>query len=185
MSTPSWQLSGASRDAQSVTADWMPVGTPTIHDVSISESRWITKSNGRLVELYRRDWFATDHRVDQVFHVVLNAASVSAWHVHEHTTDRLFVSSGQARMVLYDARTDSPSYRTVLELLLSEHRPQLIVVPPGIWHGVENIGNAPAVIVNMPDQAYDYEHPDHWRLPATTGEIPYRFRGAPTTGSTV
>ncbi len=34
----------------------------------------------------------------------------------------------------------------------------------------------PAVIVNMPDRAYDYDNPDHWRLPPTTRQIPYTFQ---------
>lgn len=32
--------------------------------------------------------------------------------------------------------------------------------------------------VNDIDRAYRYEDPDHWRLPADTGEIPYRFCNA-------
>jgi dTDP-4-dehydrorhamnose 3,5-epimerase len=156
----------------------MPVHELAIPDVTVLQSRWVIKSNGRLAEAFRTDWFGTRVHIDQVFHVILNGHGISAWHVHERTTDRLFIASGHVRVVLYDAREESPSHGRVLELLLGEHRPQLVVVPPGIWHGVENLDNASAVIVNMPDRAYDYESPDHWRLPATTDEIPYRFRGA-------
>jgi dTDP-4-dehydrorhamnose 3,5-epimerase len=183
MSKPSWQLAGASRDAQSVTADWMPARALAIRDVTVLESRWVIKSNGRLTELFRADWFGQRVQIDQVFHVLLNGHCISAWHVHEHTTDRLFVAGGHARVVLYDSRSESASYGRVLELLLSEHRPQLVVVPPGIWHGVENVDHVPALIVNMPDRAYDYEDPDHWRLPPTTSEIPYTFRGAAGAGA--
>ena len=182
---PSWQLPGATLDARSVTADWMPVRTLSIHDVTVHEARWVVKANGRLAEAFRADWFAERVQVDQVFHVLLNGHGVSAWHVHAHTTDRLFIAQGHVRVVLYDTRADSPSFGQVLELLLSEYRPQLVVVPPGIWHGVENLDNVPALIVNMPDRAYDYDNPDHWRLPATTDEIPYSFRGAAVTGSTI
>ena len=184
ISKPSWQLCGATRDAQSVTADWMPAQSTNLHDVRIIESRWVNKSNGRLVELFRRDWFQ-DGSVEQVFHVVLNPQRVSAWHVHEETTDRLFVSSGHARVVLYDTRSESPSYGRLMELLLSEHRPQLVVVPPGIWHGVEGVSSEPSTIVNMPDRAYVYQQPDHWRLPPDTAEIPYRFRGVAAAGTVI
>jgi dTDP-4-dehydrorhamnose 3,5-epimerase len=40
---------------------------------------------------------------------------------------------------------------------------------------VQNIGDGPAAVLNAVDRAYDYEDPDHWRLPADTPEIPYRF----------
>jgi len=182
---PSWQLPGASRDEQSVTSGWMPAQAPAIHDVTILESRWVNKSNGRLAELFRGDWFGERVHLDQVFHVLLTGHSVSAWHVHEQTTDRLFVANGHVRVVLYDTRSESPSYGHILELLLSEHRPQLVVVPPGIWHGVENVSHVPALIVNMPDRAYDYESPDHWRLPPATNEIPYRFRETAAAGTSI
>jgi dTDP-4-dehydrorhamnose 3,5-epimerase len=163
----------------------MPAQSPAIHDVTIMESRWVNKGNGRLVELFRGDWFDSPATVGQVFHVVLNGRRVSAWHVHEHTTDRLFVAAGHARVVLYDTRSESPSYRRLMEILLTAHRPQLSVVPPGIWHGVENAGDEPATIVNMPDRAYVYENPDHWRLPPDTTEIPYRFSGAAVAGAVI
>jgi dTDP-4-dehydrorhamnose 3,5-epimerase len=55
-------------------------------------------------------------------------------------------------------------------------RPALIAVPPGIWHGVRNLSDAPGLLLNLPDQAYNYEDPDHWRLPPDSDKIPYRFR---------
>ena len=125
------------------------------------------------------------HLVDQVFQVILNAHGISAWHVHGHTIDRLFIASGHARVVLYDARLESPSHGRVMELLLDEHRPQLVVVPPGVWHGVQNLDNVPAMVVNMPDKAYNYERPDHWRLPQDTSEIPYTFKGVAKAGTAI
>jgi dTDP-4-dehydrorhamnose 3,5-epimerase len=181
----SWQLPGATRDPQSVTSDWMPTKSPAIPDVAILESRWVNKSNGRLVELFRADWFREPVTVDQVFHVVLNGHRVSAWHVHERTTDRLFVAGGHARVVLYDTRSGSPGYGRIMEILLTAHRPQLVVVPPGIWHGVENVDDEPAIIVNMPDRAYVYEDPDHWRLPPDTNAIPYSFGGTAAAGTVI
>jgi dTDP-4-dehydrorhamnose 3,5-epimerase len=175
MTTSSWQLRGATRDAQSVTADWNPVQPGTIHDVRVLESRWVIKSSGRLTELFRADWFEHHVQVGQVFQVVLNGGDISAWHVHGHTTDRLFVASGHARLALFDARADSPSHQRVMELLLDAHRPRLVIVPPGVWHGIQNLDNGPALILNMPDKAYDYESPDHWRLPSSTDVIPYTF----------
>jgi dTDP-4-dehydrorhamnose 3,5-epimerase len=178
-----WCLPGAVRDGKSVTADWMPVGQTMLHGVQVFEPRWVVKSNGRLVEMFRRDWLGDAH-VDQVFQVVLNGHGISAWHAHERTIDRLFVSTGHVRAVLYDPRAESPTRGGVAEFLLDAHRPRLVVVPPGIWHGVQNLDVAPAVIVNMPDRAYDYDQPDHWRLPPTSAEIPYSFQ-TPLRGTAI
>ena len=63
----------------------------------------------------------------------------------------------------------------VAEHRLSPQRPTLVIVPPGVFHGVKALGSQPAMLINMVDQAYAYEDPDHWRLPEDAREIPYRF----------
>jgi dTDP-4-dehydrorhamnose 3,5-epimerase len=49
------------------------------------------------------------------------------------------------------------------------------VIPSGVWHGVQNLQATESRVLNLVDVAYEYEDPDHWRLPADTAEIPYSF----------
>ena len=43
-----------------------------------------------------------------------------------------------------------------------------------LWrHGVKNIGHDPGLLVNAVDRAYDYERPDHYRLPADSPHVPF------------
>jgi dTDP-4-dehydrorhamnose 3,5-epimerase len=44
-----------------------------------------------------------------------------------------------------------------------------------VWHGIQNLRQSPAVVLNLVDQAYSYEDPDHWRLPWDSPQIPFRF----------
>ena len=168
-------LEGARKDGQSITSDWVPI-QPAIEGVAIREVRNVPKRDGLLTEVFRREWLAgEDAVVDQVFQVRLEPAGVSAWHTHAHTTDRLFVTEGLMRIVLYDARSRSRTHGRVTELRFGLARPALVVVPPGVWHGIQNLASAPSVVLNLVDRAYDYEDPDHWRLPADTDQIPFRF----------
>lgn len=177
-----WQLPGNRKDTQSITRDWQPSDQQRIDGVFVRESRNVIKGNGLLTEMFRTDWLPPGQTatIDQVFQVALNPGGLSAWHAHGVSTDRLFAVSGQLLIVLYDARRDSPSHGRINEFRCGLARPMLIVVPPGIWHGVHNIGPEPAILINMVDQAYRYEDPDHWRVPADSPEIPYRFT-APRT----
>jgi dTDP-4-dehydrorhamnose 3,5-epimerase len=100
---------------------------------------------------------------------------VSAWHAHQFTTDRLFGSYGLLKIVLFDARSNSPTYRLINEFRIGLIRPSLIVVPPGVWHGIQNIAKESSCLINLVDRAYDYEDPDHWKLPSDTKDIPYSF----------
>jgi dTDP-4-dehydrorhamnose 3,5-epimerase len=165
------------KDASSITADWNSLQDP-IAGVRVREVKNVLKGNGDvLCEVFRRDWLLDEGVVEQVFQSVIGPGNVSAWHVHRHTTDRLFVSQGVLRIVLYDAREGSATRERINEYRFGAVRPALLIIPPGVWHGVQNISNTPALLLNLVDSAYCYEDPDHWRLPADTEKIPYRFEG--------
>jgi dTDP-4-dehydrorhamnose 3,5-epimerase len=170
-----WLIEGAVKDAQSITAQWNASNMTLIAGVRLHEVKHVLKGNGSLTEIYRKDWQLDDLPVEQVFEVTMTPGDISAWHAHEHTTDRLFVTRGAMRIVLYDGRAGSPTQGLVNEFKLGEMRPALVVVPPQVWHGVQNIGDAPCTLLNLVDQAYCYEAPDHWRVAHDTPAIPYRF----------
>lgn len=166
---------GGRKDAASITSDWNSLQNP-IEGVRVREVKNVLKSSGDvLCEIFRRDWLLDEGVVDQVFQSVIDPGNISAWHVHQQTTDRLFASQGLLRIVLYDARPDSPSHERINEYRFGAVRPALLIIPPGVWHGVQNISSTPALLLNLVDRAYCYEDPDHWRLPVETEKIPYRF----------
>jgi dTDP-4-dehydrorhamnose 3,5-epimerase len=173
-----WLLPGAEKDTQSITSDWEPVGWRLIGGVTVHSARHVPKRNGSVTELYRHDWLSASTGVGQVFVVRLAVAATSAWHAHATTIDRLTVVDGAATLVLYDARQGSPTFGCVNEFHLLDARPTTIVVPAQVWHGVRNSGDRPCLLVNMPDEPYRYEDPDHWRIAADSPEIPYRFASA-------
>lgn len=173
-----WLLSGATKDAQSITADWKMTSFQLIDGVRVREIANVPKGDGFLTEVFRADWNLDGNGVEQVFQVLLNPGAVSAWHAHATTTDRLFVSSGLVRFVLYDAREDSPTHGVVNEFRFGTIRPALILVPPRVWHGVQNIAHSVSVLLNLVDHAYRYDDPDHWRLPEDSPAIPFRFNSS-------
>lgn len=174
MTTNDWLLEGATKDRQTITPRWVPSAQTLIDGVEVHEVLNVPKSNGYLTEIFRAEWLGNP-AIDQVFQVVLEPGALSAWHTHAMTTDRLFISSGIVRIALYDGREGSPTHGLVNEFRFGTIRPALLVVPPRVWHGVENIGSSHAFVLNLVDRAYDYEDPDHWRVPADSDQIPFRF----------
>lgn len=185
---PTWGLPGMRRASQSVTSDWQNVEQKHIAGVVVREVRAVGTGYGVLTEVFRRDWELDDGPVDQIFQSLLEPGAVSAWHAHAHTCDRLFVASGRLDLVLYDARRDSPTHGELNRFRFGVFRPALLVIPPGVWHGVHNGSAEPALLLNAVDRAYRYEGPDHWRLPPDSDAIPHRFpeppRGWPDPQST-
>lgn len=167
-------LPKAKKDQQSITSDW-EVKQPLIDGVLVKEVKHVPKNNGYLTEIWREEWGLDSLPVKQVFQVFVNPGGISAWHTHLTTTDRLFINHGLVKIVLYDARKNSSTYKRLNVFRFGTIRPALVIVPPGVWHGVENISDESSLILNLVDEPYQYEDPDHWRLPADTNEIPYRL----------
>jgi dTDP-4-dehydrorhamnose 3,5-epimerase len=172
--TDTWSLIGK-KDPQLVRSDWQPAKPIGIDGVRFKVISSVLTDNGALTEVFRFDWQLDDRPVKHMFQRLMEPGALSAWHVHAHTTDRLFCAFGRIKVVLYDARMTASSHRSVCEFRMGSERPGILVVPPGIFHGVQNIGSTKALLLNVVDDAYDYEDPDHYRVPQDAPEIPYRF----------
>ena len=160
------------KDRQLVRSDWTPADEIGIDGVAVKQIANVLTDGGYLTEIWRADWQTDTLGVGQVFQRTLEPGAVSGWHVHRMTTDRLFCAVGRVQLALFDARVGSRTHGATARLRFGRERPGMVVVPPGIWHGVRNVGAEPALLLNVVDRAYDYEDPDHYRLPADTRLIP-------------
>ena len=167
-------LLSAQKDEQLIDADWRPL-TGHLEGVRTREVRNIVTRNGVTTELFRPDWEVAEGSVQHMIHVALLPGAISAWHLHEQQTDHIFVVGGHVRLALFDAREGSATQGRVEVLHLSAMRPQLVVVPPGLWHGLQSLGPEAGCFINFFDRPYRYEDPDEWRLPHDTPDIPFRF----------
>jgi dTDP-4-dehydrorhamnose 3,5-epimerase len=172
--TLDWIAQGEA-DRQTVDASWNLVNIPYIEGVVVKEIRPVTVGSGCLTEIWRQEWSLDPLAIGQVFQRVMDPGSMSGWHAHAHTTDRLFCGFGRIRLSLYDGRKSSPTSGGVWQRVFGEHRPVLVVVPPGVWHGLNALGTTPALVLNLVDQAYSYDRPDHRRLPPDTPLFPIKL----------
>lgn len=161
------------QDEPQVRANWETTAE-LIDGVIVHEVRNVVTRNGTTSEVLRTDWGVTSGEIVHAIHVTFRAGALSAWHMHREKTDHLFVTSGLIKAVVYDDRPGSPTRGAVNELFLAHERPRLVVIPPGLFHGLQALGG-PATFVNYFDRQYEYDNPDEYRLPPDAAEIPYRF----------
>jgi dTDP-4-dehydrorhamnose 3,5-epimerase len=142
-------------------------------------ARPVSHYHGHLTEVFRADWGLTEAPVVQVTSTLTFPGRIRAWGIHRFTIDRLFAATGSLLMVCYDGRRDSPTFGRINEFMLGGRNPGLVVIPPGIYHGWQNIGDDEATIVSMPSQLYNYDAPDRWELswdsPDAQATIPYKW----------
>lgn len=133
--------------------------------VSYRLTRPVAHHHGHLSEIYRTDWDMTDLPIVQVNATTTFPGRVRAWGIHQATVDRLFAMTGSLMVVCFDGRPDSPTKGAFNQFFLGALTQGLVVIPPGVWHGWQNVGPDDATIVSMPSRLYDYEGPDRWELP--------------------
>ncbi len=143
-----------------------------IHEVQSKQLRVIPDSRGRLMEILRCDDEAFT-AFGQVYITTTLPDVVKAWHFHKRQTDNFACVQGTIQVALFDARPDSPTYGEINEFFIGVHKPILISVPPGVYHGWKCVGLEEAIIVNIPTKPYDYKNPDEERLDWNDTSIPY------------
>lgn len=143
---------------------------------AVTDLQWYEDGRGRLMEILRNepmpDGLGGRIQLDfgQAYLTTCHRGVVKAWHHHEKQTDRMLCLSGALQIGLYDEATGKTA--TVYS---SPHRPRLVTIRPGIWHGFACVGGEEAIVLNLPDRAYDYSVPDEQRRPAHDPAIPYRW----------
>jgi dTDP-4-dehydrorhamnose 3,5-epimerase len=167
-------LPGARKDPQLVTKEWDKI-EEQIDGVVVREVRHVPRDHGVITEIFRPEWDPTGLPIVHIYQSRLFPGAIGAWSCHGTTIDRLFVNQGYLKVVLFDGREESPSYRRVVELHVGDARPALVILPAGVWHGLQNLGSSDALVINCPTKAYNYEDPDHYRLPFDSPEIPYTW----------
>ena len=143
-----------------------------IEGVMIKQLKVIPDERGRLMEILRED----DEiflRFGQAYLTTGYPGVVKAWHYHKNQYDHFCVLKGMMKVALYDAREESPTEGEVNEFFLGEHRPLVLRIPPGVYHGFKTISTEEALLINISTQSYRYDAPDEFRVPAHENDIPY------------
>jgi len=172
-------LQGARKDTQLVTSEWQRIHSG-IDGVVVREVLHVPRDHGVITEMFRPEWDPTGLPVVHLYQSRLFPGAIGAWSCHIDSVDRLFVNQGHLKIVLFDGRERSNTAGQLMELHVGDPRPAFLVIPPGVWHGLQNLGSSDALMLNLPSHAYDYADPDHYRLPWDSPQIPYAWvpRGA-------
>lgn len=162
------------KDVQTVTTDGTST-QPRIDGVIIRHRAPIEDERGEVVEVYRPEWGVHPDPLVYVYQVSVRPGKIKGWVVHKSQDDRIFVSRGTMLWALYDDREGSSTHGLLNVFTLSERNRALLVVPKGVFHAVQNVGDCEAMFINMPTRPYDHENPDKLRLPVKNDLIPFDF----------
>ncbi len=129
---------------------------------------------GRLMEILRvdDDMFT---KFGQVYMTTARPGVIKAWHWHKLQTDHFTCIVGLMKLVLYDARADSPTHREVNEFAIGDDNRLLVAIPPMVYHGFQCVSDVETIVINVPTEPYNHKQPDEYRLSENDPAVPYRW----------
>lgn len=143
---------------------------PAIHDVVVKKLITHSDDRGYFREVVREDEPLL-RRFGQSAVTKTYPGVIKAFHWHNNQDDVWYVVGGMARVVLYDRRTGSPTEGCTQVIYAGDDNPVTILIPAGIAHGYQVLGNKPVVLFYHVTQAYDPAHPDEQRIPFNDPQI--------------
>ncbi len=145
-----------------------------IKGVKIKQLKTIPDERGRLMEIVRSD--DQDFiKFGQAYITTAYPGVVKGWHYHKIQTDNITAVKGMIKLVLYDSRKDSPTYKEINEFFIGEHNAIVVQIPKLVFHGFKCISETEAIMFNCPTEPYNRENPDEYRLDPHSKEIPYQW----------
>ena len=144
-----------------------------IEGVKFKHLRVICDERGKLIEMLRcddKDFFT---KFGQVYATTVYPGVVKGWHYHKKQIDNFIVIKGMVKVVLYDARKKSPTYKQIKEFFMGEHNLSMLQIPPLVYHGFKGTGTEEAIIICCPTEPFDYKNPDEFRISPRSKRVPY------------
>lgn len=143
-----------------------------INGIKIKQLKFIPDERGRVMEILRSD-DQEFKKFGQVYMTTAYPGVVKGWHYHKKQTDNMAVIKGMMKLVCYDNRPKSPTYKELNEFFIGEHNPALIKIPNMVIHGFKCISKTEAIAINCPTEVYNRKKPDEYRIDPYSDEIPY------------
>jgi dTDP-4-dehydrorhamnose 3,5-epimerase len=168
-----------SRDAKRVFQLQTYPGAATIDGVVLRPLTRHADDGGSLTELVRLSAGGGVESLDafvvrQVNFSELAPGTIKAFHLHVRQTDVWYVPpSDRMLMVLIDVRQGSRTEGARMRFVLGDGASRLLCIPPGVAHGVRNLGPAMGRIVYFTDLQFSAEPSS-----CDEGRLPWDFAGA-------
>tara|TARA_B110000503_G_C7159953_1_gene419175 strand:+ start:2673 stop:3128 length:456 start_codon:yes stop_codon:yes gene_type:complete len=99
--------------------------------------------------------------------------SIKAWHIHKKMTLNNVVISGNAKLVVYDIREQSKTYKLINEFFIGEDNYKLIQIPPGLANGYKAYGDKQCILANC--STHPHEKKEISYINPNNNSIPYNW----------
>ena len=125
-----------------------------IEGIKITPRKQIVDDRGKIMQMLRSD----DNLFNQfgeIYFSCINPNKIKAWYLHKEMTLNYCIVHGKIKLVLFDDRENSSSYKKKQEIILSNENYSIVTVPPMIWNGFKCLSSETAILANCSDIPHD------------------------------
>ena len=91
----------------------------------------------------------------EIYFSVCYPGVVKGWHEHTKQTQNYCVIDGMMKLVLFDNRPKSPTYKKLQEIYMGDLNYSLVQIPPFVVNGYKCIGEKKCIVANCSDLSHD------------------------------
>ncbi len=126
-----------------------------IAGVVVRELRKFKDSRGWLAELFRHDELAAEFYPAMAYISSTNPGVTRGPHEHVDQADLFcFIGPSNFKLRMWDNREDSETFQCVMTVVVGEDNPASVLVPVGVVHAYQNVGQAAGIVINCPNRLY-------------------------------
>jgi dTDP-4-dehydrorhamnose 3,5-epimerase len=112
-------------------------------------------SRGWLTELFRHDELDEEFLPAMAYISSTNPGITRGPHEHWDQADYFcFIGPSNFKLRLWDNRKDSETFGFVMTMVVGQDNPAAVLIPPGVVHGYQNVGDADGIVINCPNRLY-------------------------------
>jgi dTDP-4-dehydrorhamnose 3,5-epimerase len=126
-----------------------------ITDVSVRVLHKFADERGWLAELFRHDELAAEFYPVMSYISLTQPGTTRGPHEHAEQADLFcFIGPSTFKLRMWDNRPGSETYNHVMTLSAGEGNPHAVIVPKGVVHAYQNVGQVPGIVINCPNRLY-------------------------------
>ena len=125
-----------------------------IEGVLINKLKQIPDERGAIYHMLRRD---NDHFIEfgEIYFSIAFPGIIKGWHEHTKQIQNYAVIDGKIKLVLFDNRSDSKTFKQINEIFLGEENYSLVTIPTGIITAYQCISKKNSILANCSTLPHD------------------------------
>lgn len=126
-----------------------------IHGVVIRKLTKTQDPRGWLVEIFRKDDLAEEFFPAMSYISSTKPGITRGPHEHLDQADLFcFIGPSNFKLRMWDNREGSETFRCVTTVVVGQDNPASVLVPAGVVHAYQNVGDVEGMVLNCPNRLY-------------------------------